>query len=445
MTVFEKFLKPFPERRLRVVTTKSIYMNKLVISVGIIALGTSVLHALETGALNAQQTKKPWSVSASLRGFYDDNVNSQSGANKQSSTGMEISPSVDFGVAGEQSSFDVGYDFMARYYEKAVNGSSDHSDFTHKINLTATHAFSERMRMNASELFVVGQEPDFLSQGATISTPQRISGNNYRNYASVGGNFQATSLLGLGASYNNTIVDYEDQGDESLSSSLDRMEHEVGFNAQWTLSQQTAGLLGVVFGRTEHSSSDFIDVANSILAERRDSRSLVINGGLQHEFSSQLSGTFLVGGQRVEFPNDPTSETKWSPWVQSSLTYQYQTQTKLDCGFSYNRSVSDVVAANSATSFVQDTETASLYGSVTHEIAQHLTGNGSIRYQSAKFNGSNYDGQKDNFLLLGLGLAYDFNPNLAGNIGYNFDDLSSDIAGRNFDRNKFYVGVTATY
>ena len=80
-----------------------------------------------------------------------------------------------------------------------------------------------------------------------------------------------------------------------------------------------------------------------------------------------------------------------------------------------------------------------------HEIAQHLTGNGSIRYQSAKFNGSNYDGQKDNFLLLGLGLAYDFNPNLAGNIGYNFDDLSSDIAGRNFDRNKFYVGVTATY
>ena len=310
LTVFEKFLKPLPERRLRVVTTKSISMNKLVVSVGIIALGSSVVHAVETGALNAQQTKKAWSMSASLRGFYDDNFNSQSGANKQSSTGVEVNPSIDFGVAGDQSSFNVGYDFMARYYEKALNGTSDHSDFTHQFNLTATHAFSERVRMNASEQFVVGQEPDILSQGGTISTPQRISGNNYRNTASVGGKVQATTLLGLGASYDNTIVDYEDQGRASLSSRLDRMEHAVALNSQWTLSQQTVGLLGVVIGRTEHSSTDFIDPIFPILAERRDSRSLIINGGVQHEFSSQFSGSFLIGGQRIEFPNDSASKTK---------------------------------------------------------------------------------------------------------------------------------------
>jgi Putative beta-barrel porin 2 len=411
-------------------------MNKLVVSVGIIALGSSMGHAVETGALNAQQTKKAWSMSASLRGFYDDNFRS-SNANKQSSTGFEVSPSVDFGVAG--------YDFMARYYEKSVNGASDHSDFTHQFNLAATHAFSERVRMNAGEQFVVGQEPDLLSQGGTIATPQRISGNNYRNTANVGVNVQATSLLGLGATYDNTIVDYEDQGVASLSSKLDRMEHSVGLNAQWTLSQQTAALMGVIIGRTEHSSTESIDSTFNILAERRDSRSLVLNGGLQHEFSSQLSGSFLVGGQRIEFPNDPNSDTKWSPWVQSSLTYQYQTQTKLGCGFSYNRSVSDVVAANTGTDFVRDSETASVYASLSHEIAQHLTGSGSIRYQSSKFNGGSADGQKDNFLLLTLGLAYDFNPNLEGNIGYNFDDLSSDQAGREFSRNKFYVGVTAKY
>jgi len=82
---------------------------------------------------------------------------------------------------------------------------------------------------------------------------------------------------------------------------------------------------------------------------------------------------------------------------------------------------------------------------VTHEIAAHLSGSGSIRYQSAKFNGGSVDGKKDNFLLLGLGLAYEFNPNLEGNVGYNFDDLSSDQSGRSYNRNKFYVGVTAKY
>lgn len=89
-------------------------MNKLVVSVGIIALGGSVLHAAETGALNAQQTQKAWSVSASLRGFYDDNFNAQPSATKESSTGLEISPSVNYGVAGEQTSLNVGYDFTAR-------------------------------------------------------------------------------------------------------------------------------------------------------------------------------------------------------------------------------------------------------------------------------------------------------------------------------------------
>ena len=209
-------------------------MNKLIASVGVIALSSSVLHALETGALNAQQSKKAWSVSASLRGFYDDNFNSQPSASKQSSTGFDVAPSVNFGVAGEQSSLNVGYDLTARYYEKAVNGRTDHTDFTHNFNVTATHAFDERFRVNGRESFVVGQEPDFLSGGQNVVNPQRVSGDNLRNYASAGASFQATSLLGFSVSYNNTIVDYDDDFNNpatqvfSSSGRLDRMEQEIG-------------------------------------------------------------------------------------------------------------------------------------------------------------------------------------------------------------------------
>ena len=429
-------------------------MNKLVVSVGIIALGSGVLQAVETGALNAQQTKKAWSVSASLRGFYDDNFNSQSGANKQSSTGVEIRPAVNFGVAGEQSSVNVGYDFTARYFEKAVNAASDRSDFTHQFNATATHAVSERVRLNASESFVVGQEPDL--QRGTIDNPQRISGDNVRNYFRVGANVQATSLVGFGVGYNNTLVDYDDEGNFSNSARLDRMEQGVNIDSKWTISPQTSGIVGARISRSESTrENELIDSQvvgpSPVLtaASQRDSRSLILYGGVEHEFNNTLSGSFLVGGQRIEFPNDANSEAKWSPWLESSLTYQYQTQTKLSAGFSYSRSPSDLVAATpnstSSVDFVRDTETASLYASVSHQIAAHLTGSGSIRYQSAKFNGGAFNGQKDNFLLLGLGLDYEFNPNLSGNIGYNFDELSSDAPGRKYNRNKFYVGVTAKY
>ena len=443
MTQIAKFPNHLNERRLRVVTTVPISMKKLVVSVGIIALGSSVMQAVETGALNAQQTKKAWSVSASLRGFYDDNFNSQSGPNKQSSTGAEISPSIDFGVAGEQSSFDVGYDLTARYYDKSVNGSSDRSDFTHNFNATATHSISERVKLNAGESFVVGQEPDL--QRGTIDNPQRISGDNVRNYANVGADIQATSLLGFQVGYNNTLVDYDDQGNDSNSARLDRMEHGVNLGSKWTLNPQTAALLGVRLGKTEYlRKGEFADFAGNVSSTSRNSRSLILYGGAEHEFNDTLSGSLLVGGQRTTYPNNPNTDSKWSPWVESSLDYQYQTQTKFSLGFSYNRSASDLVAPLGV-DFVRDAETASLYASVTHEIAAHLSGSGSIRYQSAKFNGGSVDGKKDNFLLLGLGLAYEFNPNLEGNVGYNFDDLSSDQSGRSYNRNKFYVGVTAKY
>lgn len=413
-------------------------MKKLVVSVGIIALGSSVSQALETGALDAQQSKKAWSVSASLRGFYDDNFNSQPSATKESSTGLEIRPSVNFGVAGDQSSVNVGYDFTARYYEKAVNGSSDHSDFTHQFDLTATHAVSERVRFNASEAFVIGQEPD-LQRG---DSPQRVSGDNLRNYASVGANIQATSLLGFNVGYNNTLVDYDDEGDQSISARLDRMEHGVSLGTSWAVSSQTSALLGVRVSRTEFSRDGEL-ADGAVLATSRDSRSLILYGGAEHEFNDTLSGSLLVGGQRTTYPNNPSTDSEWSPWVESSLDYQYQTQTTLSLGFSYSRSTSDLVGATGA-DFVRDKETASAYVSVKREIAAHLAASGSLRYQSAKFNGGSLDAQKEDVIYLSLGLAYEFNPNLEGNIGYNLDDLSGDT-GRDFARNKFYVGVTAKY
>lgn len=412
------------------------------------------MQAVETGALNAQQSKKAWSVSATLRGFYDDNFNSQASGNEESSTGVEIRPTVDFGMAGDQSSFNVGYDFTARYFEKVINGTSDHSDFTHQFDTAVTHALSERVRFNASESFVVGQEPDL--QRGTIDNPQRISGDNARNYFQVGANVQVTSLLGLGVGYNNTLVDYDDEGNFSNSARLDRMQHGVNLDSKWAISPQTAGIFGVRIGRSESTrENELIDAQIvgtnivSTIASQRDSRSLILYGGVEHEFDNTLSGSFLAGGQRVEFPNDPNSEAKWSPWVESSLTYQYQEQTSLSAGFSYSRSSSDLVAgvasSTNSVDFVRDSENASVYATLTRKIAAQLTGSGTIRYQSAKFNGGALDGKRDNFLLLGLNLGYQFTPNFEGSIGYNFDDLSSDQVGRSYDRNKFYVGVTAKY
>ena len=49
-------------------------MKKIVASVGLVAVGASGLQAELLPGLTTE-SGKPWTVSATLRGFYDDNIN----------------------------------------------------------------------------------------------------------------------------------------------------------------------------------------------------------------------------------------------------------------------------------------------------------------------------------------------------------------------------------
>ncbi|HWH68876.1 MAG TPA: hypothetical protein VNT26_05795, partial [Candidatus Sulfotelmatobacter sp.] len=70
-------------------------MKKIVASVGLVALGASAMHASAQDMSGGPDTSKPWSVSATLRGFYDDNTGTVPDAvsvNHRGSAGWEVSP-----------------------------------------------------------------------------------------------------------------------------------------------------------------------------------------------------------------------------------------------------------------------------------------------------------------------------------------------------------------
>jgi len=68
---------------------------------------------------------------------------------------------------------------------------------------------------------------------------------------------------------------------------------------------------------------------------------------------------------------------------------------------------------------------------------------GNVQYST--FKGGLYDSQSQTWYSLGLNLAYSFNPHVSAEVGYNFDDLTSEVRGRNTSANRIYVGVTGTY
>ena len=72
-------------------------MKNFFIFVGLAAAGSASLQACAQ-ELNSMQSTKIWSVSSTLRGFYDDNYTTSPNGNKQGSAGYEVSPSVQFSV-----------------------------------------------------------------------------------------------------------------------------------------------------------------------------------------------------------------------------------------------------------------------------------------------------------------------------------------------------------
>lgn len=436
-------------------------MNKIVTSVGLLALGASALHAAESSTLNKLQDTKAWSVQATLRGFYDDNVNTSPSGSEIDTTGFQVSPSVRFGLPGEQTSFNVGYSFRATFYDKKP-GASDKSDYTHTFDADLAHAFSPNFDVALSESFVIGQEPDTLRDPAGT---QRIEGDNIRNFASIDFNLVATELLSFGFGYNNAFYDYDDKatyalntpvGDNtgnpaSQSGLLDRLEHSVNLDSKWRLSPQTIGIVGYGFSQINYTGDETINglfgAPGSIMSDNRDARIHTFSVGASHVFSPTLSGSARVGAQYLDSYNDPAGSSDWSPYVQSSLTYAFQTTTTVDAGFSYSRQAANTAGNNSGTQFVRDTETATLYASLKHELISKLIGslNGTVSDSQYNGGGAAFDGKNYLYYRLGLDLSYDFTQNLSGHIGYNYDKIDSDLVGRSYDRNRVYLGVTAGF
>src|SRR6267378_1119486 len=281
-------------------------MKRIAASVGLLAFGASGFQAADTASLSSMQTSKPWSVSATLRGFYDDNINTTKN-NKQRAWGYEVSPSVSVGIAGEQTSASLGYTYSGKYYDHRPAGSTDKWDHTHTIDAGLSHAFSPRFQIGVKDSFVIGQEPDILRAGNTFSTFQRISGDNMRNYGSVVFNAEVTPLLGIEVGYANAWYDYDNHGATalagtivpSLSGTLDRMEHSIHIDSRWHFAPQTTGIFGYQYSQMDYLGNEDIQGAPgnplNLRSKNRNSRSHYLYAGVEHSFTPDLSGSAKIG------------------------------------------------------------------------------------------------------------------------------------------------------
>ena len=440
------------------------------LSAGVLFVQTSEAQTVLNNLTFGQETidlknvppDKNWKIEASVKGFYDDNINTTpSGApGKTASWGMEMAPSGVVGINTGQLEAAIGYGYNMKYYENRSN-SADHR---HLAGGMVAYELSPRARIEAMNFFVVGQESDVLDPSGTFTT--RVNGDNMRNLAGIGGFYELTRLLSLDVGYANYFVDYDNDGFAgSRSALLDRMEHRSSVELQWQPTDTTTGLVGYRFNVTDQTGDDplAVLVGGNITPDSRDSRSHSPYLGVQHRFSARLSGAVRAGVQFVEFPNlarvvaaaapaAPAPDTDLiSPYAMANLAYSIGEGGSINMGASYDRSPTDLFALDANSAPTRDAGRAKVFSGISYQFTPRITGRVNAEFHHVKYNGGAGDDTVDLVFLGGGGLEYLIIKNasvfeeVSLEASYAFDRLDSDTTLRGFSRHRVYLGLNAAF
>ncbi len=450
-------------------------MKKLIKIAGIAALG---LASSQSARAQSSDSSKPWSVSATLRHFYDDNIftasqtalDAQGESLKRGSLGFDIIPDAHFNLNRGQTTLGLGYAYTLRYFQERPDEKIDQA---HDANLKLTHEFTSRLRLEIHDSLVIAQEPSVMDRNV-ITSPLRSEGNNLRNTGGANVAFGVSESLELVADIGSTLYDYEQDGSDpdlknasgntiapSRSALLDRTENSAGLNLRYQLLSETIGVLGYTFTSIDYSSDEALnpltpDFAKIYSKDRNNDRHNIFTG-VDHTFTPKLNASVRVGGEMVEYSNASAAATadtdSVSPYVDARLAYGYSKDDSIVVGVRHGYSQTDagiygqyLGLGNNTERLVLNAKTTSLYGQIGYHLTANISAKLNAQYQQSEFQIADQSGLSDEYFIIGLSSAYKINRWFSLEAGYNYDVLESTFqAGREYDRNRVFVGVVAQY
>ena len=432
-------------------------MKKLFLSVGLVAAGTAGLQAAYAPDQGSMDATRMWSLSGSLRGFYDNNYTT--GNSPSGSGGFEVSPQIKINVPMQQTEFGMRFVYGLYYYQARANQNQNPVDQTFQNDLWLDHAFSERWQVRVTDSFVYAQDPQ-LNTGGPSSDPFRTSQSYIANNGAVTLHTDWTREFSTSVYYQSAFYQYQNSGGAttnnptaSLAGELNRLGNTGGIDFQWHQTPTTMFFIGGNFNQVNYTGGEAIgfDSVNgkTYYSDSRNSQAVAVYVGTTHNFAPNLVFSGRFGAQYSDYYNDPQQSSSWNPYGNLSLTYTYQPGCFAEIGFTESMNATDEVSVNNGAngngSITLSQQSSVIYGSINHQITPKLMGSLIGQIQFSEFNGGTYDGDVDDLYSAGINFSYAFNRHFSVDIGDNFDQLNSKIAGRGYSRNEVYAGVTATY
>ncbi len=360
----------------------------------------------------------PFRVSISVREGYDDNIYTTKNNTVDSFyTNGNVVFDYKFGDARTQVAFQA-FGGATIYYDRPFGRGYD---FSTGLSLSVSHQATPRLGLGAALYLAYQSEPDF-NTGFGVN---RRSGNYFYSSDKFTTSYQWAPRFATATSYTLGVLNYEDN---SVGFFEDRVEHTFGNEFRFLVLPTTTAVGEYRYQITEYETAP------------RDSMTHYVLGGLDHSFNPRFNISFRGGAQFREFDN---FDQRTSPYGEATLNYALTEKSSISWNNRYGLDEPDVPGSPSGTSF-----RTGLRGN--YAFTPRISSTLSIYYQH-----DDNDGFQSPFVFnpsfsedtldLSLGVRYEINSTFAALAGYSHTEVLSDITLREYARNRYYLGLNATF
>lgn len=402
------------------VTTPNVSSPGSTLFPGSSTLSSPAKTPLPAGAASsgdANESKRFYTITASLREIYDTNIYT-SNTNPVGSFETQISPSILFDFPMENSDFSARETFSALYYS---NRPANPWDFTNEVVAQFQHSFSDRFSLNLAEQFRYYTEPSLFENTGTLYQSGAYISNTFNGSF----NAQWTPLVSTLVTYANTIVDYQNAATA------------VGQNSVENTGSGTIG-----FAILPKITLDFGGIVDDIAYDQvsRGYTSLTGITGINWQALPSLALSGSVGGSVTDTEQASTSTT---PYGALTLNWQLGARSSLSFNYAHEVVPTDVTQA--------DGQVADRFGTlfrydIIPDLSVHLEGTFTHgNYTSALISPNTVPGFTENDFAIDVGLTYHINSHFDVNLGNIYSGVSSGESYRDYNRDQIYLGVRGIY
>jgi len=395
--------------------------------VGLSAFAKADLYYVGDESLESLPIK--WSVGGNI--IFDDNVTPGRGV-KDDSIATNAFVGVSWINVTPQTSIDIFARLGLIYYLDHPTGLDDVNSQS-RVGFNVTHRFTERLRWVSRNFVSYELEPDYSY--AYANTREASEYFYWQTNNSLG--FRWTERF---ATYTGLTISGVNYGD---SSDNDRLSW--GFNNQFRYQLSPQSVL----------TADYRYNTNSASGVGRDSKDQFFLLGIEHRFSPNTVGVLRTG---VQHRSVTTGSSNTQPSLEFALNSRVNEQLSVRAFTRYSMESYDTVRRSKTGQVVEYDQRQTLRIGVSAEymLSPKLSFNVGVDYLPTTYkNGVRRDtaGGADSFpstaddkvINASVGVSYRFTDFVFGTLSYTHTDSSSDLAGRDYNRNRVSVGVRAEF